>query len=107
MGPRANPVPNLVLVALLIASALWLVHTSQRSRQLTAALHSTSVQQQKLDAELRRLEAERQAQATHLRVDRVAREKLGMASMTPAVIVTLPAASAPAPARPPAVGDAR
>jgi cell division protein FtsL len=82
---------NLVLVLLLVASGLWLVHTSQRARQLTSALHTAQVQQQRLDAELRRLEAERQAQATHLRVDRVAREKLGMTSMTPALIVTMPA----------------
>jgi cell division protein FtsL len=104
MGSRVN----LLLVALLIASALWLVHTSQRARQLTAALHSANVQQQRLDAELRRLEAERQAQATHLRVDRVAREKLGMASMTPALIVTLPmAAAASAAATSAAAGGAR
>jgi cell division protein FtsL len=92
MGSRVN----LVLVVLLLASCLWLVHTSQRTRQLTSKLHTASERQKLLDAELKRLEAERQAQATHLRVDRVARDKLGMVSMTPAVIVTvaLPASAA-------------
>ncbi|MEY3273304.1 MAG: hypothetical protein RLZZ341_2205, partial [Pseudomonadota bacterium] len=38
-------------------------------------------------AEYRRLDAERQAQATNARVQRVAREQLKMGSVTPAITV--------------------
>jgi len=77
---------NLLLLAALLASSLWLVHTSYEARRLFAELDRAKGVQQRLDAEYRRLDAERQTQATHLRVERVAREKLGMRTATPAVI---------------------
>ena len=42
-------------------------------------------EQQQLDADYKRLDAERQAQATHLRVEKVAADKLQMRPATPAV----------------------
>ena len=47
-------------------------------------------------ADEKRLEAERQAQATHLRVERVAREKLAMRMATPDVTRYVTDARAPA-----------
>jgi cell division protein FtsL len=76
---------HLVLVAALITSALGLVHTSYETRQLFAELERSRNELARLDAEFKRLEAERQAQATHLRVERVARERLSMRTVTPAV----------------------
>lgn len=76
---------NLLLLAALLASSLWLVHTSYEARRLFADVDRAKGVQQRLDAEYRRLDAERQTQATHLRVERVAREKLGMRAATPAV----------------------
>lgn len=76
---------NLLLLAALLASSLWLVRTSYEARRLFAELDRAKGVQQRLDAEYRRLDAERQTQATHLRVERVAREKLGMRTATPAV----------------------
>jgi cell division protein FtsL len=76
---------HLALVAALIASALGLVHTSYETRQLFAELERSRNELARLDAEFKRLEAERQAQATHLRVERVARERLSMRTVTPAV----------------------
>lgn len=92
---------NVLLLAALLASSLWLVRTSYEARRLFAELDRAQGVQQRLDAEYRRLDAERQTQATHLRVERVAREKLGMRAATPAVteLVTDPG---PAPA-----GEAR
>ncbi|MCU0969053.1 MAG: cell division protein FtsL [Rubrivivax sp.] len=76
---------NLLLLALLLGSSLLLVKTAYESRSLFAALERAKNEQRRLDAEFKRLDAERQAQATHLRVERVAREKLQMRAATPAV----------------------
>ena len=74
-----------VLVLALLASSLLLVHSSYESRRLFAELDRARVEQRKLDAEFKRLDAEAQAQATHLRVEKVAREKLRMRTASPAV----------------------
>jgi cell division protein FtsL len=76
---------NLLLLATLLASCLYLVKTSYESRRLFHALDRARVEQSQLDTEFKRLDAERQAQATHLRVEKVAREKLRMRTATPAV----------------------
>ena len=88
---------NLLLLAALLASCLYLVKTSYEARRVFHALDRARLEQAKLDTEFKRLEAERQAQATHLRVEKMAREKLRMRTATPAVTqyVAL-AASAPA-----------
>ena len=78
---------DLLLVALLLASALGWVHTAYESRRAFAELDRARAEQRQLDAEYKRLDAERQAQATHARVQRVAREQLKMGSITPAVTV--------------------
>ena len=79
-----NKLEVLLLLALL-TSALVLVRTSYESRQVFAALDKARGEQRQLDAEFKRLDSERQAQATNLRVDRVARDKLGMRTATPGV----------------------
>lgn len=100
---------NLLLLAALLLSSLWLVRTSYEARRLFADLDRAKGVQQRLDAEYRRLDAERQTQATHLRVERVARDKLGMRTATPAVTehVTDPAAAASTPAVAIPAGGAR
>jgi cell division protein FtsL len=71
---------NLLLIALLLGSCLVLVHNAYESRRLYAALDRARAEQRLLDAEFRRLDAERQAQATPLRVERMARERLLMST---------------------------
>jgi cell division protein FtsL len=92
---------NLLLLGALIASCLYLVKTAYESRQLFTALDRARARLGDLDTEFKRLDAQRQAQATNLRVEKVAREKLRMRSATPAVTqyVVDAAASAVAPAR--------
>ncbi len=87
---------NVLFVVALMGSALLLVKTAYESRQLFAALDQARVQQQQLDAEFKRLDAEAQAQGTHLRVERTARERLQMRTATPGVTAYVfdPAASA-------------
>ncbi len=76
---------NLLLTLALLASALYLVRTAYESRRLFAELDRSRNEAARLDTEFKRLEAERQAAATHLRVERTAREKLAMRTATPAV----------------------
>ncbi len=86
---------NLLLAVALLGSCLLLVHTAYESRQLFAALDQARLEQQQLDAEYKRLDAEAQAQGTNLRVERTARERLQMRTATPAVTAYVfdPAAS--------------
>jgi cell division protein FtsL len=76
---------NLLLLVALLASCLYLVKTAYESRRLFHALDRARLEQSQLETEFKRLDAERQAQATHLRVEKVAREKLRMRTATPAV----------------------
>jgi cell division protein FtsL len=77
---------NLVLLLALLGSCLWQVKTAYEARQLFAALDKAREERQQLDAEFKRLDAEAQGQGTHLRVERVARERLHMRPANPAVI---------------------
>lgn len=90
---------NLLLLALLLGSSLVLVNTAYEARRLFAALDQARVEQGRLDAEYKRLDAERQAQGTNLRVERTARERLLMRTATPAVTAYVfdPAASGATP----------
>ncbi|MEO7854954.1 MAG: cell division protein FtsL [Rubrivivax sp.] len=76
---------NLLLLALMLGSCLYLVKTSYESRKLFTALERARAEQTKLDTQFKRLDAEAQGQATHLRVEQVARDKLRMRTATPAV----------------------
>lgn len=76
---------NIALLVVLIASGLALVESSYEARRLYAQLDRLQYDERMLEAERRRLDAERQAQATNTRVERVAREKLAMRPATAAV----------------------
>lgn len=80
-----NRLGAVLLLAALLASSLYLVKVSYEARRLFAELDAARADERKLDAEFKRLDAERQAQATNLRVDKVARDRLGMRDATPAV----------------------
>lgn len=87
---------NLLLLGAVIASSLLLIRSAYDARRLFAEIHKAESEAVRLEGEFKRLEAERQAQATSLRVERTAREKLAMRTVTPAVThyVVDPAASA-------------
>lgn len=76
---------NLVLLISVLASALYLVHTQYESRRLFVELEKAAAQSRKLDMENELLQVEKRAQATPLRVEKLAREKLQMRTATPAV----------------------
>jgi len=85
-----------VLLVALIGSSLYLVRVSYDARRLYAALDVAQGDARKLDIEHERLKSEKQSQATPLRVERVAREKLAMRTATPAVTEYVTWADAPA-----------
>lgn len=76
---------NLVLLLAVLASALYLVNVQYESRRLFTELDRAVAEAHRLDIESERLELEKRAQATPLRVERLAREKLRMRPATPAV----------------------
>ncbi len=78
---------HLLLLLVLLGSCLFLVRTSYDARRLFTAIDRAHSEERALEVEFKRLDAERQAQATHLRVERMAREKLQMRTASPAVTV--------------------
>ncbi len=76
---------NAVLLLLVIASALALIKTTYDARRLFTGIHLAENEALRLAGEHKRLEADRQLQATNLRVERTARERLKMSTVTPAV----------------------
>jgi cell division protein FtsL len=76
---------NLVLLIAVLASALYLVHTQYESRRLYVELEKAAAQSRKLESEKDSLQVEKSAQATPLRVEKLAKEKLQMRTVSPAV----------------------
>ena len=99
---------NILLLIAVVASAMALVRTAQENRRLTHELFRAEGVRQQLAGEHRRLEAERQIEATSLRVDRTARERLGMHPITPALTLFADAGvAAPMPASAPSAAAPR
>ena len=85
---------NLVLLLAVLASALYLVNVQYDSRRLFTELHRAEAEAHLLDTEHSRLQVEKRAEATSLRVEKLARDKLAMRTVTPAITeyVNAPAA---------------
>lgn len=84
---------NIMLLLAVVASALYLVQVSYESRRQFVQLERERIQTQQLEQEAEKLRLQLRAQATHLRVDLIAREKLKMSVATPAVTQYLDAAA--------------
>jgi cell division protein FtsL len=76
---------NVVLLVAVIASALFLVRTQYQSRRLYGELDKAESDARHLMIERERLEFEKRAQATSLRVEKLAKEQLSMRTATPAI----------------------
>ena len=76
---------NLVLLVAVLASAIYLVHTQYESRRLFTELDRAIAEARRLETEHQRLQVEKRAQATPLRVETLARAKLQMRTATPAI----------------------
>ncbi len=108
---------NLLLLIAVLGSAMYLVHTQYMSRLLYTELDRANTEARRLEVDGDRLQVEKRAQATPLRVEKLAKEQLKMRTTTPAitqyvrpdgtVIPPIPAPAASAPAKPGPSGTAR
>ncbi len=95
---------NIVLLIAVLASALYLVRTQYESRRLYVELEKATAQTRKLEAENDRLQVEKRAQATPLRVEKLAKDSLQMRTATPAITHYATDSSVARPASPVASG---
>jgi cell division protein FtsL len=75
---------NLVLLLAVVTSALYLVNVQYESRRLFSAIDKLNSEAIKIEMENERLQVEKRAQATPLRVEKLAKEQLLMRTATPA-----------------------
>jgi cell division protein FtsL len=76
---------NLVLLVAVVVSAMFLVHSQYETRRLFVEHEKTIKEAAQLEMSLERLTVERRAQATPLRVARLAREQLQMRNPAPGI----------------------
>ena len=76
---------NLVLLVAVLSSALYLVHMQYESRRLFVELDRAHATARQLTTEKERLQVDKRAQATPLRVEKLAKEQLKMRTTTPAI----------------------
>ena len=76
---------TLVLLLAVVLSALYLVRMQYDSRLLYTQLDRAKAEARQLETEHQRLQVEKRAQATPLRVERIARDTLHMRTATPAI----------------------
>ena len=76
---------SLFLLLAVLVSALVLGHSQYETRRLFMALESAKKEANRLEVDHDRLEVERRAQATPLRVEQIARQQLNMRTASPAI----------------------
>ena len=90
---------SVVLLLAVMASALYLVHTQYESRRLYVELKKAVAQSRKIETDNERLQVEKRAQATPLRVEKLAKDRLQMRTATPAITQYVTYADGAAPKR--------
>ena len=76
---------NLMLLLAVLASAIVLVNVQYESRLVFTDLDRARTEARRLETEYERLQLEKRAQATPARVEQLAREKLQMRQVSPAI----------------------
>lgn len=76
---------NLVLVAAVVGTAFYLVHTQYESRRLYSEVDRAQAQSRRLAAEHEQLQVLKRAQATPARVQELASRRLEMRAVTPGI----------------------
>lgn len=76
---------NLVLLMGVLASALYVVRTQYESRRLFVELERATAEARRLEMDNERLQVDKRAQATPLRVEKLAKQQLQMRPATPAI----------------------
>lgn len=76
---------NILLLAGVMGSALYLVRLQYDSRHLYAEIEKVQAEARRLDNERERLMADKRGQATPLRVEKIAKDQLQMRPATPGI----------------------
>jgi cell division protein FtsL len=76
---------NLLLLLLILATSMLVIRTQYESRRLTTQIELTRAEARRIEVERERLDIETRTQATPLRVEKLAREQLGMRGINPAI----------------------
>lgn len=82
---------NLILLALVVVFALSTVSANHRARKLFADLEREQNRMRDLDVEWGQLQLEQSTWAAHARVEKIARDKLGMRPPAPGQILSVEA----------------
>ncbi|MBI4984849.1 MAG: cell division protein FtsL [Rhodocyclales bacterium] len=83
---------NLILLAVAVACALAVVSSNHRARKLFTELEREQNRMRELEVEWGQLQLEQSTWAAHARVEKIARERLGMKVPAPGQVVTVEAA---------------
>jgi cell division protein FtsL len=84
---------NLLLLLVVLACALATVTSNHRARKLFIEFEREQTRMRELDVEWGQLQLEQSTWAGHARIEKIARDKLGMHPPVPAKIVSLEATS--------------
>jgi cell division protein FtsL len=76
---------NLVLLLAVVASALYLVSVQYESRRLFGDMDRAQLEARRIESVREQLELEKRQQATAQRVEKLAKDRLGMRVATPAI----------------------
>jgi cell division protein FtsL len=76
---------NILLLAAVLATMLYIVKIQYESRQLFVAIEKATVEVRRLELSHASLQVESRAQATPLIIEKLAKERLQMRPATPAV----------------------
>lgn len=76
---------NLMLLAAVLVSAFYLVHTQYESRRLYTAIDRANAQARQLAADHEQLQVQKGAQATPARVQQLAARRLQMRPVNPGI----------------------
>jgi len=85
---------NFILVLIVVACALAVVRANHEARKLFVAMEAEQKRMRDLDVEWGQLQLEQSTWAAHVRVEKLAREKLGMRPPVAGQIISAAAAVA-------------
>lgn len=90
---------NLVLLLAVLCSAMYLVGVQYESRRVFTELDRARSEARRLESEHERLQVQKRAAATPVRVEKLAKEKLQMQAPHPGITTYVQSAAAKAPAQ--------
>ena len=83
---------NVLLLLITVACALSAVNANHQARKLFIALEKEQQRMRALDVEWGQLQLEQSTWAAHARIEKIARDRLGMKTPAPQQIIALEAA---------------